>query len=66
MKLFIRKQEYLLRKTLQQRQARSLSLNQSTAIISNFNGEYQTIPLVNQLNQDIQLTEVSPIRVLNE
>jgi hypothetical protein len=61
MKLFVRKQEYLLRKRTQQRQARSLSLNQSTGILSNFNGEHQTIPLVNQLNQEIQLT----IRELN-
>jgi hypothetical protein len=62
MKLFIRKQEYLLRKSNQQRQAQSLSLNQSTAIISNFNGEHQMTPLVNKLNQEIQLR----IRELNE
>jgi hypothetical protein len=66
-KLFTRKQQYLLRKTTQQKQARSLSINASTAIISNFNGEYQTMLLPNQqnresINSDIELTELSPIQ----
>ncbi len=67
MKLFTRKQQYLLRKRIQQRQARSLSLNASTAIISNFNGEYQTIPIPIQQNResiisDIELTEAPPLQ----
>jgi len=66
-KLFTRKQKYLLRKNIQQKQARSLSLNASTAIISNFNGEYQTMLLTNQPNQesinsDIELIELSPVQ----
>jgi len=67
MKLFTRKQQYLLRKRIQQKQARSLSLNASTAIISNFNGEYQTIPIPIQQNResiisDIELTEAPPLQ----
>lgn len=66
-KLFARKQQYLLRKSIQQKQARSLSLNPSTAIISNFNIEYQTMTFVNQQNREsviseIQLTEISPLQ----
>ena len=62
MKLFVRKRQYLLRKSVQERRNQSFSLNQSTAILSNFNGEHQTIPLVNQLNREIH----SPICESNE
>ena len=42
-RLFTRREEYLLRRSLRQRQAGSLSINPSTGMIVNFNGEYQTI-----------------------
>lgn len=64
MRLFTRKQQYLLRKTLQQKEARSLSLIPSTAIISNFNGDYQTAFSTKRepndsLPTDIELTQPS-------
>jgi hypothetical protein len=65
-KLFTRKQEYLLKKSIQQKQDRSFSLNPSTAIISNFNIEYKTMSQANQqnresINSDIELSEVLPL-----
>jgi hypothetical protein len=67
MKLFTRKQQYLLQRSIQQKQARSLSLIQSTAIISNFNGEYQTMSVPTQQKResiivDVELTETLPLQ----
>ncbi|CAF1019424.1 unnamed protein product [Adineta ricciae] len=62
-KLCTRKQEYLLRKSMRQRRARSLSLIPSTAIITNFNGDYQANVAQNRdsIRSDIELTQPSTL-----
>lgn len=54
-KLFTRKKQYLLRKSIHQRRAESLSINASTGIILNFNVEYQAISSANQTHRESQL-----------
>jgi hypothetical protein len=58
MKIFTRKEQYLLKRSIRQRQARSLSVNPSTAIISNFNGDYQNIPVPTQQKRDSILSDI--------
>jgi hypothetical protein len=63
-KLFTRKKQYLLNKNSYRQRARSVSFNQSTTIIANFNGDYQTIPLPTHhvresVISDIELIEVT-------
>ncbi|CAF0789951.1 unnamed protein product [Adineta steineri] len=61
MKLCTRKQQYRLKKTIQQKQARSFSLIPSTAIISNFNGDYQTTSVLLQPNRDSLISDIELI-----
>lgn len=66
-KFFTRKETYILRKSIQEKQARSLSINPSTAIISNFNIEYQAVPLVNVHQREsvifnIELTDLTSLK----
>ena len=61
MKLFTRKEQYILKKTIRRRQARSLSVNPSTAILSNFNGDYQNIVLPNKQNRDSIISDIELI-----
>ncbi len=67
MKLCTRKQQYLLKKNIRLRRSRSFSLIQSTAIISNFNGDYQPISIPTHENResiysDIELIEPSTLQ----
>lgn len=58
MRLCTRREEYLFRRSLRQRQRGSLSVNPSTGMIINFNGEYQMIPSKRlSLISEIELNE---------